>query len=168
MGNFNCRDALQCVSNHASLLWFFILTKIEFHFFGDIDNKLLTTTNYKSLSARSNVFFHGFIKEKKRIYDRIDLLLHVNENEPLGRIFFESLDYGVPFIGLNGGGIAEIAEMLDYPYIFSKLDLPKALNGLLIQEWEFDLLRLELSRKESLDVFSILNYSKQIDRLLIE
>jgi hypothetical protein len=32
--------------------------------------------------------------------------------EALGRIFFESLDYGIPFIGFKAGGIGEIATIL--------------------------------------------------------
>ena len=34
----------------------------------------------------------GFEKDKNQIYSSVDILLHVNKNEPLGRIFFESLE----------------------------------------------------------------------------
>jgi hypothetical protein len=31
----------------------------------------------------------------------------------LGRITFEALDFGIPFIGFDSGGIGEIAKILD-------------------------------------------------------
>ena len=88
---------------------------IEVNFFGDVEKELpdvLTflekASNYKNVSIK----FHGFQESKDAIYSSIDLVVHLNKLEPLGRIFLESLDYGVPIIGFNEGGIGEMAKLL--------------------------------------------------------
>ena len=141
-------------------------SNIEFHFFGDIDIDFQNSEEIKMLKTMSTSIFHGFNSDKNTIYGSIDLLLHLNENEPLGRIFFESLDFGIPFIGIHKGGIGEIAELIDYPYTFLKEEIPFVLNQIVNNKIEFDILKLENSRKLALDIFSIHQYSNQIDFLL--
>lgn len=48
---------------------------------------------YKNINCK----FHGFVNDKKQIYQSIDILLHFNKVEPLGRIVMEALDFGIPF-----------------------------------------------------------------------
>ena len=141
---------------------------LEFHFYGDIDSSSLKLLeNMQLLRDQKNVIFKGFVTEKTKIYTSVDLLLHVNENEPLGRIFFESLDFGIPFIGINKGGIGEIAERVSYPYVFEKNELAQVLSDLVAYKWTFNSQILEQSRKKSLEVFSIVKYSTQIDKILV-
>ncbi len=140
---------------------------LDFHFYGDIDSSLKISENMQLLRGQENVFFKGFVSEKTKIYPFIDVLLHVNENEPLGRIFFESLDFGIPFIGINKGGIGEIAEQINYPYVFEKNELAQVLSDLVEKRWTFNSQILENSRKNALEVFSIANYSEQIDKILV-
>lgn len=140
-------------------------SNIEFHFFGDVDSSYESTAEFLQLKMLKNTFFHGFESDKSSIYDSVDLLLHLNKNEPLGRIFFESLDYGIPFIGIHNGGIAEIADLIEYPYTFEKSDIPLILNRILISEVEIDLSRLDNARNKAIDVFSINNYSFLVDKL---
>jgi hypothetical protein len=141
-------------------------SNVEFHFFGDIDIDFQNSEEFKILKSMSISIFHGFISEKNIIYGSIDLLLHLNENEPLGRIFFESLDFGIPFIGIHNGGIGEIAELIDYPYTFSKEEIPYILNQIVNSKMEFDIFKLENSRKLARDIFSIKKYSNHVDYLL--
>lgn len=87
--------------------------KFEFHFFGGIDNKIPAVVNFINKATKYKYIkciFHGFINDRKQIYTSIDILLHFNTIEPLGRIVLESLDYGIPFIGFNKGGVGELAE----------------------------------------------------------
>jgi len=142
-------------------------TNNEFIFIGDIDRNYENTKSIETLMAQKNVSFHGFISEKNQIYSSIDVLLHVNENEPLGRIFFESLDFGIPFIGINQGGIAEIANKINYPYIFEKKNLAKILKGLSKQEWTFDIVKIENARNHALGVFSIAQYTDHLDKIIV-
>ncbi len=141
-------------------------SNIEFHFFGDIDSYFEKSEEFKKLKNISNSIFHGFISDKSNIYGAVDLLLHLNENEPLGRIFFESIDFGIPFLGIHSGGIGEISDLIEYPYTFSKEEIPFILNRIVNNDIEIDLIKLENSRKSALDIFSIKSYSIQVDKLL--
>ncbi len=95
--------------------------RLTLNFFGDINTesekvKLFVekSQNYKNIKC----VFHGYVNGSDNIYSHIDILLHFNKIEPLGRIAFESLDYGVPFIGFNAGGIGEIARRTNLiPYM---------------------------------------------------
>lgn len=86
---------------------------LEFHFFGGIDDHI---PEVKEFVARTETYtnivckFHGFVSEKKEMYQSIDLLIHFNKIEPLGRIIMESLDFGLPFIGFLSGGVGELAH----------------------------------------------------------
>lgn len=85
----------------------------EFHFFGDVEKNyeverfIITAVDYRNIKC----IFHNFVNDKKLIYESIDILLHFNKVEAFGRIVLEALDFGVPFIGFNCGGIGEIARM---------------------------------------------------------
>lgn len=139
---------------------------IEFHFYGDIDNDFKQSKLFEELISRQNISFHGFFPNKDLIYKNVDVILHLNENEPLGRIFFESIDFGVPFIGVNSGGIGEIASIIDYPYVYNQMNISLVLYGLSNNRWSFDLEQLQYARENAIKHFSINNYSKEIDKLL--
>lgn len=139
---------------------------IEFHFFGDIDKYYEKSKVIQLLKGLNNVHFHGFIEDKSSIYSCIDVVVHVNEYEALGRIFFESLDFGIPFLGINRGGIAEIAHQINYPYVFHKDELHNLLYSFSTKEWEFNYQQLEISRKLALNNFSVEKYTTILNRLL--
>jgi glycosyltransferase involved in cell wall biosynthesis len=141
-------------------------SRIEFYFYGDIDCMSEKSDIINRLKIRNNVYLEGFVKDKNQIYSSVDILLHVNENEPLGRIFFESLDYGTPFIGINKGGIAEIAKQINYPYVLEKNQLAQALLRISFNKWTFDIQKLEDSRNYAMDFFSCEKYTSRIDNLL--
>lgn len=85
----------------------------SFHFFGEVfyDKETIELiTEIKNLK-NIKIKFHGFISNKRLIYENINCLLHFNKYEPLGRIFFEALEYHKPLIGFNSGGIAELANI---------------------------------------------------------
>ena len=42
----------------------------------------------------------------------IDMLLHFNKVEALGRTYFEAIEHGIPLVGFNAGGINELASMM--------------------------------------------------------
>jgi glycosyltransferase involved in cell wall biosynthesis len=88
---------------------------IEINFFGDVEKELPDVLKFLENAGKYKntiVKFHGFQENKDAIYSSIDLVIHLNKLEPLGRIFLESLDYGVPIIGFNEGGIGEMAKLL--------------------------------------------------------
>jgi hypothetical protein len=142
-------------------------TNIEYHFYGELDNNFIISKTFEDLNKRANVFFHGFVSDKNNIYNNIDLLMHLNPNEPLGRIFFESLDFGIPFLGISEGGIAEIAYLICYPYICSKEQIPYFLNDIANSKIEIDFLKLNRSRNLAIQIFSIYKYTFQVDNFIL-
>ena len=62
---------------------------------------------------------------------------------------------------------AEIANRISYPYVLEKNQLAQALLDLSLLNWNFDIQKLEDSRKHAMDFFSCEKYSSNIDNLLI-
>jgi len=93
-------------------------------------------------------------------------VVHFNSNEPLGRIFFESLDYGIPFVGINSGGIGEIAASINYPYVYDKDKFYDALLNIFKADVVIQNEILNYSRNRAIDIFSVRNYTSKIDYLL--
>jgi hypothetical protein len=87
--------------------------KIIFHLFGDISENLDHQVK-GALSNSKNVILYGYVKDQSSIYDRLNAVMHLSETEPLGRIFFESVNRGLPFIGIKAGGIGETAAIYNY------------------------------------------------------
>jgi len=83
---------------------------LEVMIFGTVEDE-----NFKQrvlYNYADSVKFMGFIADQKQIYQSVDAVWHFNCYEPLGRIFFEALDYGKLFIGFNAGGIGESGRLL--------------------------------------------------------
>lgn len=87
-------------------------TSTRFLLFGTYDDRGPDAPTLSLLKQHPGVTFMGFVPRADNIYSQIDCLLHLAEQEPLGRIFFEALDHLVPFIGFNSAGIAELAAQL--------------------------------------------------------
>ena len=83
-------------------------------FYGDVDNtseKVAMFQQECQSFQRIKCKFLGYVNGADNIYPNINILLHFNKQEPLGRIAFEALDFEVPFIGFKAGGIGEIAKL---------------------------------------------------------
>ncbi len=138
---------------------------INYNLYGHMDPKLPLLIR-KQLLSDPRVFIHGFVSLNDEIYKNIDILMHLNDREPLGRIFFEALDFGVPIIGFNKGGISEIGELIEYPYLIEAFDYDVMLDSLLNFDSLFSNEVLNNARLRALKVFSITNYINQMDKLL--
>jgi glycosyltransferase involved in cell wall biosynthesis len=114
----------------------------------------------------------GFEPKKNKMYQNINAVMHLCETEPLGRIFLEAINYELPLIGFNSGGIGEIAR------ITNSTDLLVALNDNWIVEWKEKLLKLKKDFKENskintvqkakaMEVFSLANYVSALDQIII-
>jgi glycosyltransferase involved in cell wall biosynthesis len=142
----------------------------EFNFFGTYDSNSLWFINFKSqLDSLKNFNYNliGFVNDKVEMYNSFDFLMHLNKEEPLGRILFEVIDFNTPFVIFNNGGIGELS---------TKLDLTKfsANNSLEYSNLMLDKLgdinnncKQFLSAKKAIEEnFSPLNYAKQIESFL--
>lgn len=77
---------------------------------GDADyvNTLHAKADAQNLGNR--VIFTGYIDDTSSFYQSIDCLLMCSKNEGLGRVTIEAMSYGLPVIGYNNAGTAEIIE----------------------------------------------------------
>ena len=84
---------------------------LVFRLFGDISGTPEDREMVDRLKALPNVSFEGFVAGKAEIYERVDCVLHLSVVEALGRIFFEAIDFGKPFVGFDAAGIGEIGRL---------------------------------------------------------
>lgn len=114
----------------------------------------------------------GFESQKSKIYQNINAVMHLCETEPLGRIFLESINFEIPLIGFNSGGIGEIAR------ITNATDLLVELQENWIVEWKEKLLKLKgyfkgnsniniVQKAKAMEVFSLANYVSSLDEIII-
>lgn len=105
-GLYDISQFCEYCEKHIGSLFF------ELHFYGGIDSHIPEVQNFiKQSEFFRNIkcIFHGFVNQKQLIYSNIDILVHFNKAEPLGRILMEALDFGIPFVGYNLGGVGEMA-----------------------------------------------------------
>ena len=109
----------------------------QVNFYGTIEE----TEDVKDFVSKMESFknikieFKGFIGNTLDIYSNTNCILHFNSVEPLGRIFFEAVNFKIPFIGFNTGGIGEIANELGMQkYVVSPVD-----------NWEFEMHKILMS-----------------------
>jgi glycosyltransferase involved in cell wall biosynthesis len=107
-GIFEISELIKCFakSNHTST------KSVVFQFYGteSLDMKSQEIISELKLNFKNYCDFMGFVDTKK-IYEHIDLVVHLARYEPLGRIFFEALDAGIPLVGFNSGGIGELGQI---------------------------------------------------------
>lgn len=146
---------------------------ITLHFYGDIDESsfavqsfIYAARNYK----KAKCVFHGFVNDKGEIYNHINCLCHFNPIEALGRIAFEALNYGVPFIGFCKGGIGEIADCLGLSSFM--VDPDNTLwceqmysNIIAVVRNEEALNTYAIAQRQMAEMFSPSNYVQQLEAL---
>jgi len=86
--------------------------KFKIHLFGEISEDLPEEIKV-FLNNNNAIVLHGYVKNNSAIYDGLHAILHLSETEPLGRVFFEAVDQGLPFVGINAGGIGETSKKYD-------------------------------------------------------
>jgi glycosyltransferase involved in cell wall biosynthesis len=67
-----------------------------------------------ALAARLGVadrfVWPGFVDDRARAMDEIDILVHPADNESFGRVAVEAMAATLPVVGVRGGGVAEIVQ----------------------------------------------------------
>jgi len=85
--------------------------RLRFSLFGDASGESGDRDLVSRLATLPNVTLKGFVADKDDIYKDLDCVLHLSVVEALGRIFFEAIDYGKPFLGFDAAGIGEIGRL---------------------------------------------------------
>lgn len=98
---------------------------------GDKDYIYSLKSFIEKQSLGEQVYFKGYISNIMAFYQEIDVLLMCTRNEALGRVTIEALSMGVPVIGYDNAGTAEIIidgfngllYQRDYKSLFEKMEI---------------------------------------------
>lgn len=77
------------------------------------DDRYLRLLNRKinELGIHKRISFHGFVTDRKIIYENTDILLSCSLSEGFGRVVVEAMAFGIPCIGMrDSGGLKDIIE----------------------------------------------------------
>lgn len=82
------------------------------HIWGDKegDYKKALQRQIKDLDLSNRVILHGFEKNPEVIYNQMDVLLMCSKAEGFGRVTVEAMSRGIPVLGYDSGGTAEIVR----------------------------------------------------------
>ncbi len=87
--------------------------KLHLNFYGGVAEepylKALENTIIE-YEMKEHVTFHGFINDKNKIYQNIDLLLMCSLNEAFGRVTVEAMAHGIPVVGYDNAGTGELID----------------------------------------------------------
>ena len=103
----------------------------------------------------------------------MDLLIHLNKKEPLGRIIFEAVNYNTPILLFKAGGAGELANLLGLKN-FTIDDLPgwetvfrkKILDS--SNKWESNCKEMETARNIIQKNFTPEDYAIKIEAQILE
>jgi glycosyltransferase involved in cell wall biosynthesis len=145
----------------------------KFLLFGTMSDDAIADGFEDKLKAFENVTMCGFESSKEKIYTAIDCVMHLSKQEPLGRIFLETIDAEIPFIGINAAGIGEISTLLEIKELMA--DPTKSdLSGQLIELLEASRVNyyeqsqiIAAQKKHAADIFNIDSYTQSVDKLLV-
>lgn len=144
-----------------------------FYLIGDISPDVLNSSWLEKMEDEPLVSFSGFLGDKTALYDSIDCVLHFSKQEALGRIFLESLDAGLPFVGIDSGGIGEIGALAGMNLYLANAeseDIPaEVLNILELVRGGYTLALEDVRRaKQNIStLISLPNYINALDKELI-
>ena len=110
IGRLTDSKGIDHISSFCNFLEQNSIREIQMNFFGTVEETHKTKTWLRSIqnNRHAQIVLH---------YAAVDVVVHFNENEPLGVVFFESLNHRRPFIGFLNGGIGEIARELKLEHL---------------------------------------------------
>jgi len=59
-------------------------------------------------NAKARFHWPGYVADPRQVMADVDLLVHSADHESFGRVIVEAMSAGLPVVGVNGGGVAEI------------------------------------------------------------
>ena len=124
----------------------------------------------EELKIDAHVNFVGEVKEGARYLQAFDLFVLPSLNEPLGRVTVEAMYAGLPVIGTNTGGTAEIIEPDRTGRLVAPTDVP-TLAGEIVSYLANDDLRRrhgEAGRRRASELFSPESCARQVSEIYRE
>jgi glycosyltransferase involved in cell wall biosynthesis len=59
-------------------------------------------------NAKHRFTWPGYVADPRKVMADVDILVHSADHESFGRVIVEAMAAGLPVVGVNGGGVAEI------------------------------------------------------------
>lgn len=77
---------------------------VELHFFGDGDCFSDLQTYQNANLTETDIYFHGMVNDREKIYPNLDVLVVCSETEGLSMVIIEAMANNIPVIATNVGG----------------------------------------------------------------
>lgn len=108
------------------------------------------------------VHFRGFTNNKHDIYGEIDILLMCSRSEAFGRVTVEAMAYGIPVVGYNHAGTAELIRHNENGFLYNDpaSELVNYVRQLIEDESLYK--RLSENATASSHQFTIERYAEQV------
>ncbi|WP_348810445.1 glycosyltransferase family 4 protein [Flavobacterium maritimum] len=138
--------------------------------YGDGEKKYIESIKKYALenNIEKKIFFMGYISDTNNIYKSIDILLNFSKNEAFGRVTIEAMRDGIPVLGYNNAGTAElIVDNVDGFLFDDKNDFTSKFEKLISDKKTYDLISNN-SRNKVKELFSDEKYTKDIEKFIIE
>ena len=141
-----------------------IYPKSKLHIWGDKEgeykSKLIKII--EELKLEGKVIMHGFEKNSNVIYSDMHVLLMCSKAEGFGRVTVEAMMRGIPVLGYNSGGTAEIIKHGFTGYVFStEKEFIKNIQEMFISDEHYNKLCLN-AFNYSHEYFSEDNYTDNV------
>lgn len=155
-------DVLETIGQNKSL--FEGRVKLEIAGDGDLDRMRSIIDRY---SLNEIVNFHGWISstEKAELLIKSDVFIHPSSFESFGISILEAMDFGLPIITTNVGGIPDLVTNGENGIVVSAGDKEQIKNAMVTLIEDVDL-RVNLGRESSLKAKNF--YTEHIERNLKE
>jgi glycosyltransferase involved in cell wall biosynthesis len=138
--------------------------------YGDGEKKYIESIKKYALenNIQKRIFFTGYISDTNSIYKSIDILLNFSKHEAFGRVTIEAMREGIPVLGYNNAGTAElIVDNVDGFLFNTKKDFTSKFEKLINDKKTYNLISCN-SRKKVKELFSDEKYTKNIEKFIIE
>jgi glycosyltransferase involved in cell wall biosynthesis len=108
---------------------------------GDYYQDLLLYVQSNGLADR--VRFRGYVTNVKDIFSQADITIMCSKNEGMGRVTIESMAYGIPVVGFNEAGTAELIEdgTTGMLYDGNEVELAAAVEKLIVSDGLYQSIR---------------------------
>lgn len=147
------------------------ISAVSFNFYGDVmhqENEAQMFYDRYVNHKKLKINFKGYENSQENLYANIDMVLHLNPKEPLGRIGLESWSRGIPFVCFNSGGAGEINQRLslnDYSIVLNdswpetlKIHIERLMTGISNHD-------LEKAKAGIANYFGVARYVQELEKL---
>lgn len=143
---------------------------IFLNIYGDGEKKYIESINKYALenNIQDKIIFAGYVSDTKSIYQSIDILLNFSKNEAFGRVTIEAMREGIPVLGYNNAGTAElILDGVDGFLFDDEKGFTVKLDQLINDKKTYDSISNN-SIKKVKELFSEEKYTESIENFLIK